>query len=101
MERYELRVLPQPVYRYAVEGSGLIDGGMFIISYGLNPEAVMLVEAHREGSSMPAWHYGFARIAIAEIHVAFEDKEIWSHRGGYSRGPDDPYWTFVKPIEGE
>ena len=101
VERYELRVLPQPVYRYADEGSGLIDGGMFIISYGLNPELALLVEARRDGSSVPTWHYGFARIAIAEVHVDFENKEIWSHRGGYSRGPDDTYWTFAKPIEGE
>ena len=55
---------------------------MFIISYGLNPELVLLVEARREGSSEPAWHYGFARISIAELHVDFESKEIWSHRGG-------------------
>jgi hypothetical protein len=101
VERYELRVLPQPVYRYADEGSGSIDGAMFIISYGLNPELALLVEALRDGSSVPTWHYGFARIAIADVHVAFENKEIWSHRGGYSRGPDDTYWTFVEPIVGE
>ena len=41
-ERYELRVLPQPVHRYADANSGLIDGGMFMISYGLNPELVMV-----------------------------------------------------------
>jgi hypothetical protein len=40
IERYELRVLPQPVHRYADANSGLLDGGMFIISYGLNPELI-------------------------------------------------------------
>jgi hypothetical protein len=101
IERYELRVLPQPVHRYADANSGLLDGGMFIISYGLNPELVLLVEARRDASSRPAWYCGFARIAIAELHVDFESKEIWSHRGGFSRGPGDPYWMFIKPIEGE
>ena len=62
VERYELRVLPQPVHRYADAKSGLIDGGMFLIAYGLNPELVLLVEARREGSSEPAWQCGFARI---------------------------------------
>jgi hypothetical protein len=100
-ERYELRALPQPVHRYADANSGLIDGGMFIISYGVNPELVLLVEARREGSRGPAWYYGIARIAIAEVHVDFESKEIWSHRGGYSRGPDDTYWTFAKPVGGQ
>jgi hypothetical protein len=101
VERYELRVLPQPVHRYADAKSGLIDGGMFIISYGLNPEVVLLVEALREGSTGPAWHCGFARIAQADLHVDFESKEIWSHRGGRTKGPDDTYWLFTRPIEGE
>jgi hypothetical protein len=100
-ERYELRALPQPVHRYADASTGVIDGGMFIISYGLNPEIVLLVEAHRDGASRPAWYFGCARIAIAEAHVDFEGKEIWSHAGGYSKGPHDPYWIFTKPIDGE
>jgi hypothetical protein len=100
-ERYELRTLPQPVHRYADARSGLIDGGMFIISYGLNPELVLLLETRREGSSAPEWYYGLARISIAELHLVFENKEIWSHPGGYSKGPDDIYWTFAKPIKGE
>jgi hypothetical protein len=100
-ERYELRVLPQPVHRYADASTGLIDGGMFIISYGLNPEIALLVEARREGSAGPAWYFGCARIAIAEAHVEFEGKEIWSHPGGYPKGPHDTYWIFTKPIEGE
>jgi hypothetical protein len=100
-ERYELRPLPQQFHRYADANAGLIDGGLFLISYGLNPELVLLVEARREGSSEPAWYYGLARIAIAELHVDFEGKALWSHPGGFSRGPQDIYWTFAKPIKGE
>ena len=51
--RYELRVLPQPVHRYANPDSGLIDGAMFLISYGLNPELVLLVEANRKEEGSP------------------------------------------------
>jgi hypothetical protein len=101
VERYELRVLPQPAHRYADPKAGLVDGGLFIISYGLNPELVLLVEARREGPSAPAWHYGFARISIARVHVDFDSKEIWSHPGGYPQGPNDIYWIFTKPGGGE
>ncbi len=97
VERYELRVLPQPVHRYADAKSGLIDGAMFIIAYGRNPEIVMLVEAHSEGSSEPAWHCGFARVAAWNTHVEFDGKEIWSG-GGYPKGPDDTYWLFTRPV---
>jgi hypothetical protein len=101
VERYELRVLPTPAYRYADAKAGLIDGGMFIISYGLNPELVLLVEARREGSSPPEWHFGFARIAVAKLHVDFDGKEIWSHPGGFPRGPNDIYWVFTKSAGGQ
>jgi hypothetical protein len=100
VERYELRLLPQPVHRYEDAKSGLIDGGMFIIAYGQNPEIVLLMEASRHGSSAPAWHCGFARISMADLHVEFESKEIWSHQGGF-KGPDDTYWLFTRPIVGE
>ena len=49
VDRYELRVLPQPVRRYADVKSGVIDGAMFLIAYGRNPEIVMLVEAAPRG----------------------------------------------------
>jgi hypothetical protein len=99
-ERYELRLLPQQVHRYADPSSGLIDGGLFIISYGLNPELVLMVEARREGTALPAWTFGLARISIAEAHVEFAGKEIWSDREAM-RGPRDPYWIFTIPIEGD
>jgi hypothetical protein len=98
IERYQLRVLPQPVHRYEDAKSGVIDGGLFIIAYGQNPEIALLVEATREGPSQPAWHFGCARIAIAEVHVDFDNKELWSHQGGDPSGPGDTYCIFMKPI---
>jgi hypothetical protein len=101
VKRYELRVLPQPVYRYADAKSGLIDGAMFLIAYGLNPELVLLVEASRDGSSEPAWHCGFARISVMDLQVDFEGKELWSHRGLSSTGLGDRYCLFTRPIVDE
>jgi hypothetical protein len=101
LKRYELRALPKPVYRYADAKSGLIDGAMFIIAYGLNPELVLLVEARRGGSSEPAWHHGFARISVMDLQVDFDGKELWSHRGLSSTGPRDRYYLFTWPIVDE
>ena len=98
---FELRVLPQPVHRYVDAKSGVIDGGLFLIAYGLNPEVIMLVEARREGPSGPEWHYGCARVSTMELQVDFEGKEIWSDRGPSSSGPGDTYWLFTRPIAGE
>jgi hypothetical protein len=101
LQRYELRILPQPLQRYADPDSGLIDGGLFLISYGQNPELVLVVEARRKEGAAPRWTFGLARISIAEVHVEFRGKEIWSHPGGFSRGPQDIYWLFTLPARGE
>jgi hypothetical protein len=99
LQRYERRALSQPVYRYQDEGTGLIDGGIFIISYGQNPEFVLILEARREPRSDLVWTYGLARIAVAEAHVEYDGKEIWSHPGGFPKGPHDTYWVFTKPAD--
>jgi hypothetical protein len=95
---FELRILPQPVHRDADAQSGLIDGGVFLIAYGLNPEVILLLEARREGSSEPEWQCGFARAAVMDLQVDFEGKEIWSDRGLRFSGPKDTYWLFTRPI---
>jgi hypothetical protein len=97
-ERYELRLLPQPIHRYADRDSGLIDGTMFFITYGTNPEIVLLVEARRTGGAEPVWSYGLARIAGAELHVELDEREIWTRSKEMGPGARDPYWIFVRPL---
>ena len=99
--RYELRALPKPVHRDSDEASGLIDGAIFILAYGVNPELALLLDARREGSSGKAWSYGLGRIAIAEAHLNFKGEGIWSHPGGASGGPRDAYWAFILPAQVE
>jgi hypothetical protein len=78
LERYELRLLPQPVLRYAAPDSGVVDGAIFFLSYGTNPEVVLVIQASREESSPPAWTYGLARMGRAELHVALDESEVWT-----------------------
>jgi hypothetical protein len=102
VQRYELRLLPVPVLRYSDEPAGLVDGAMFVIAYGLNPELLLLVEASQKGPSGPVWSYGIGRISSAELHVDFQGKELWSHPGSVApKSLQDPYWTFARPSQGE
>src|SRR5262249_670384 len=41
----ELRLLPQPLYRYEDEGAGVLDGGLFAFTESTDPEALLLLEA--------------------------------------------------------
>jgi hypothetical protein len=101
MERYELRLLPQPVHRYADPKSGLLDGAIFFFAYGTNPEIALLIEARREGKdeSGPSWTCGLARIAGAELHVELDHGEVWQQPRVRRPGLRDPYGIIVRPMQ--
>lgn len=92
--RYELRLLPQPVLRYAAPGSGVIDGAIFFLAYGTNPEVAIQIEASGEGSSAPIWSYGLARIARAELHVTLDNGEVWTQPSIATPSIHDPYTGY-------
>lgn len=98
LERYELRLVPRPIYRYADPENGLVDGAIFLMTYGTNPEIVLVIELVQEGENKPVWKYAFTRISFAELHVDLDGKEIWTQPHLQGTGASDPYWLFFKPI---
>ena len=57
--RRNLRLLPQPVYRYRQQSSDL-DGGLFAYVVGNDPELMILIECDLT-SENPKWRYRFAQ----------------------------------------
>src|SRR5687768_16597116 len=53
---FELRLLPQPLYRYEDQAAGILDGGLFAFAEGNDAEVLLLLEAaaNDDGKS-PAW----------------------------------------------
>jgi hypothetical protein len=99
-ERWELRVLAQPLYRYEVAGQGIIDGGLFALvsNAGTDPEVFLLLEATKEG-----WRYALLRFADSSLWVTRGEKEIWTAVRGESghaqlNNADRTYQVFQKPI---
>lgn len=90
---YELRLLPQPIHRYADPEQGLVDGALFVFTHNLNPEVVLLIEA-RNMDEKQTWSYGFTRVAFAELRMNLDDKEVWKvpQLKGGDVGPNDTYW---------
>jgi hypothetical protein len=99
-DRFELRLLPQPVHRYADPASGLIDGAIFLLSYGLNPEIAVLIEARREGTADPSWTYGLARVSAARLRVSIDDREVADLPKPVDAGRTSPYYLFDRPALG-
>jgi hypothetical protein len=54
-QRFELRLLIQPVHRYAHPESGLIDGAIFILARGTDPEVALLIELMAKDTSPRTW----------------------------------------------
>jgi hypothetical protein len=99
-DRFELRLLPQPVLRYHEPNAGLVDGAIFLMAYGRNPELALLIEARREDKGEPAWFYGLARIGAAMLRVNLDDREVADLPKPVVAGWRNPYFLFDRPALG-
>ena len=68
-----LRLLPQPVRRYASPESGIQDGAIFGWMVATDPEAFLLVELSDAGQ----WRYAFARFHFWKLRAELEGKAVW------------------------
>lgn len=73
--KYELRMLAQPVYRYA-EGSGKRDGAVFAFVHGTDPEALLTLEAALD-SEPREWKYAWAPLTCWALQARLKDREVW------------------------
>ncbi len=95
---YQLRLLPQPIHRYAQLGAGLLDGAIFVFAYGTNPEILLFIEQHRTESHAASWHYGFARLSTAELRVRLMDHVVWDQPEVSKWTENDAYSSSVERI---
>jgi hypothetical protein len=77
--RWELRLLPAPLYRYPAAKTGVVDGALFTLvsNAGTDPEVLLILEAREEGGELH-WEYACGRFSDRDLHVRRKDKEIWS-----------------------
>lgn len=97
--RHELRLLVQPVHRYEDEANNVIDGAVFIIAHGTNPQVILQIEAVAD-ETPPRWKYSLAREGSGETHVLLDGKEVWTVPQTGIGTPLEPYfllYTAPKP----
>jgi hypothetical protein len=90
--RYELRLLPRPVYRYGAEDSRLIDGAVFAFVQGTNPEVFLLLEA-RQTADGPQWQYALAPMTGYSVQAQHRSGLAWEseNKQKYRGRTDMPY----------
>jgi hypothetical protein len=78
-ERWELRLLPQPLYRYERPQGDVVDGALFafVTSAGTDPEVILALEA-RQMDGKPAWHYRALRFSDSNLYVQLGGKQVWT-----------------------
>jgi hypothetical protein len=75
-ETNELRLMPQPLYRYETDGKTVLDGAIFSFALGTDPEALLLIEARRSEGDWQ-WQYAFARFHFAELRARYKAQDVW------------------------
>jgi hypothetical protein len=78
---WELRLLPQPFYRYTSSDPDVLDGALFafVTSAGTDPEALLVIEARKAAATDgPIWYYAVARFTDLNLWVRRKGKEVYS-----------------------
>jgi hypothetical protein len=89
----ELRLLPQPLFRYTAE-KGTVEGAIFALAQANDPETLVVLELTLPaGDAQPTWSYALVRMSSQPMRARLDDKEIWTVKGYWSnpRSKKDPY----------
>lgn len=81
---WDLRLLPQPLYRYESTDPEVIDGALFALvsSAGTDPEIILAIEA-RATAEGTRWVFGAGRFSDMSLWLTHNGREVWSSiRGG-------------------
>jgi hypothetical protein len=98
---HKLRLLPRPLARYGRTGSEVLDGALFSLVMGTDPEVFLLFEA-RSGASGPEWQYAFAPMTSYEVKGSCKGQHVWSlpwRKGQAVTDPDEPWFMIVDQPE--
>jgi hypothetical protein len=102
-KRWELRLLPTPLYRYPSAKTGVVDGALFALmsSAGTDPEVLLVIEA-KEANGKIRWEYACGRFSDWELRVLRKDKEVWSsvpsETNPFSHDPQHLYRIYPEKV---
>ena len=86
--RWELRLLPTPLYRYPSAKSGIVDGALFtfVSNAGTDLEVLLVIEARKTNGKLQ-WEYACGRFSDWELRMERKGEEVFSS----VRGPENPF----------
>jgi hypothetical protein len=104
-QRWELRLVPTPIYEYQSKSSGVVHGAMFSFCQGTDTELLLLIEAFGkpEGDSKEAtslnWRYAPVPFSDYKVRAQLQEEEIWeSPEGEFGEDGKPHYWDSLKQV---
>ena len=96
--KQEMRFLPHPLYRYEKPAGDILDGAVFgMTTNGTNPDAMLIIELHRQDGGPPAWKFAIAGMTSGALAFKLDDRQVWSRQGEDNTGSYDTWlWFFGK-----
>ena len=93
--KVQLRLLPQPIFRFNETKRSSPDGALFCFVQGTDPEVLLLLQADR-GAASPEWEYSLARFNTDELTVRHGSDPVWHVESTdfANKEPDDDYVLF-------
>lgn len=78
-EEAELRLLPQPLYRYPEMVEGPLDGAIFAFVVGTDPELFVVLEASKDRPGISdGWRISPARLTGTPLTLKRKNETLWS-----------------------
>jgi hypothetical protein len=89
-----MRLLPQPIYRYASPQQAVVDGAIFgLTATGTNPDLLLAIEWHERPAGAAGWQYGLAGMTSGGLSVRLDDAEVWT--APFTAGQKGPFDTWL------
>lgn len=73
--KWKLRLLPQPLYRYSAPEFGVVDGAVFVLAQGTNPDVILMIEAVESDDGIQ-WRCLTARMHRSKIILSRSNEVI-------------------------
>jgi hypothetical protein len=74
----ELRLLPNPIHRYAAPKHGIISGGLFAFVRSTDPDIFLLIEARGKDASNARWQFAATRMhSMAQLRLRHHNELVW------------------------
>lgn len=88
--RWELRLLPKPLYQFDVEQPAAVLGGSLgAFCQGTDPELILAIEARKVQDEF-RWHYAPATFSDYALKLKLDDQQVWTEKE-FSASLTGPY----------